>query len=176
MGSENRPLRMLDGETLRSMVARHVLHTETHGEEGKEIDLAYCVINGYDFSGLGLSSLQAQGTIFNDCRFVGTDLFYANFSNASARGTDFQSALLAKAEIWSSDLSGASFTGANLLRADFIECELQETVFHGANLSGASFSECSLTAADFHDCDLAATGFSDCNLLGTRVDQPVITF
>lgn len=55
----------IDSAALTHMLERHVLNLESHGREGQQADLSCYIISDYDFSGLNLSSIQAQDTTFH---------------------------------------------------------------------------------------------------------------
>ena len=145
----------LDNETLRGMIDDQISKDDAeHGaEHGLNLpvleDLSFCIISDFDFSGLNLSGIHAQNTTFRRCRFVGTDLYGADFSRTIAPEADFQRAILAKAVFSEADLTRANFDDANLIQTDFMDCDLQGATFRNADFSGGLVSDCNIEGAVF---------------------------
>lgn len=138
---------VLDNETLQRMMDEHTDYTKAHNGEGPDIDLSLYIISDFDFSGLNLRGMHAQRTTFHRCRFVGTDLYTADFGYTVAPGADFRRAVLAKAVFNEAELSGANFDGANLIRTNFMDCDLRGATFRNVDFSGGWASDCNLEGA-----------------------------
>ncbi len=150
MTDQNGPIpEALSHEALRCLLEAHARYIETAGKEGQPADLSSYLITKYDFSGLNLAEIHAQHTVFDQCRFVGTDLYAADFSYTSAPGADFRNAMLGKAEFYEADMPHACFDGAYLGSANFIRTNLQGAAFRKADLNNTTFDECNLTGAVF---------------------------
>ena len=137
----------LDNATLQRMMNEHMKEVDANNGEGTDLDLSLYIIANFDFSGLSLSGVHAYKTVFQECRFVGTDLYTADFSNTVAPGTDFRKAVLAKSVFYGANLSGANFDGANLMRAYFKHCDLRGTTFRDVDFSGGMISDCQMEGA-----------------------------
>jgi len=139
----------LDNETLQRMMDEHMCYVHTHHGSGPDIDLSLYIISDFDFSGLNLIGMHAQRTTFHRCRFVGTDLYTADFGYTVAPGADFRGATLAKAVFYEADVSGANFDGANLIQTDFMDCDLRGATFRHADFTGGLVSDCNTEGAVF---------------------------
>jgi uncharacterized protein YjbI with pentapeptide repeats len=145
----------LDNKTLQRMINEQVHKIDAKYGLGHGLslpvleDLSLYIISDFDFSGLNLQAIHAYRTIFHRCRFVGTDLYGADFDETSAHGADFQQAILAKAVFSEANLSSANFDNANLIQADFMNCDLRRATFRGADFSGGVVADCNTEGAIF---------------------------
>ena len=145
----------LDNETLQHMIDEQIhkidaKHGLGHGLSLPVLeDLSLYIISDFDFSGLNLQGIHAHRTTFHRCRFVGTDLYGADFDETAARGADFRRATLAKAVFSEADLSGANFNRAILIQTSFMNCDLQRATFRDADFSGGLVSDCNTEGAVF---------------------------
>lgn len=110
-----------DGADLRGVILR--------GANLAGANLYYC-----DLSGADLSETLLSNVLFGWCRFVETNLYWANLGKANAH------------------------------HAQFVRCNLDRADFGGATLSSAKFLDCSGTDISLFDCDLANTTFQDTTL------------
>ena len=146
---------VLGNETLQRMIDEQTRKDDTKYGVGHGLnlpvleDLSLYIINGFDFSGLNLSGMHAYKTIFHQCRFVGADLYGADFDETVAQEADFRQATLAKAVFSGADLSGAKFDNANLIQTDFMNCNLKGATFRDADFSGGLVSDCNIEEAIF---------------------------
>jgi uncharacterized protein YjbI with pentapeptide repeats len=90
-----------------------------------QIDLAYQVVSGRDFSGSRIRQSNLTITIADRTNFHGANLSLANMFGVRATGADFTDANLQGATLVGGYFSGARFGGAT---------------FAGANLSGAELA------------------------------------
>lgn len=139
----------IDNKTLQRLVDEDVRYLHDHPGADSTLELSLYIISDFNFSGLNLRGIHAQRTTFHQCRFVGTDLFGADFSGTVAPGADFRDAVLAKAEFYEADLSGANFDEANLIRVYLKRCNLRGATFRNADFTGGLVSECSTEGAVF---------------------------
>lgn len=139
----------LDNETLQRMMDEHMHYVHAHGGSGPDIDLSLYIISDFDFSGLILCGMHAQRTTFQRCRFIGTDLYAADFNRTVAPGADFRRAILAKAVLNEADFSDANFDGANLASVDIMDCDLRRATFRNADFTGGLVSDCNTEGAVF---------------------------
>ena len=139
----------LSHDALKHMLSEHQRYKTTHGEEGKQADLSAYAIEGFDFSGLDLSEIHAQSSVFTRCRFIECDLYAVDFSGSSVRQADFSNAMLAKASFYEADVSGARFDNAKMTQVEFIKANLRGASFRDADLSSYIISECDTTDAVF---------------------------
>ena len=145
----------LDNKTLQHMIEEQIRKDDSKYGVGNGLglpvleDLSLYIISDFDFSGLNLSGIYAQKTTFHRCRFVGTDLYGADFSHTIAPGANFQRAILAKAVFSQANLIGANFDDANLIQTDFMNCDLRRATFHNADFSGGLVSDCNTEGAIF---------------------------
>lgn len=152
---------VLTHAALRDILAEHELYKKSEGKQGKQADLGAYIIEDYDFSGLNLSEINARGSVFTRCRFIGCDLYGTYFSDSSLVDTDFSDAMLKKAEFYDADASGACFDGAKLIRAEFIGAKLRAATFRNADLHSATISDCDLTSAVFDGAGLEYAALRD---------------
>ena len=81
-------------------------------------------VDGGDFRGFNLQSIQISGSILTNSNFAKAKLARAKISNSVLNGSSFADA----------DLRGASFTFSSFIGADFSRADLR-----GANLSQTNF-------------------------------------
>lgn len=138
---------ILDDETIQRMMHEHTKEVDANDGQGTDLDLSLCIISNFDFSGMNLSGIHAYKTVFQECRFVGTDLYTADFSDTIAPGADFRKAVLAKSVFYGANLRGANFDGANLIRAYFKHCDLRGATFRDVDFSSGMISDCQTEGA-----------------------------
>jgi len=132
------------------------------GEDLRELDLSYAVLEGADLSradlrGAKLAFANLRGAILFDARLQGAELLSADLSGADLRhakaaGAGFGNADLSKARLFEADFEGAVLSGAVLRDADLrvarLRCaRLREVDLRGADLTGAILYEAHLEGA-----------------------------
>jgi uncharacterized protein YjbI with pentapeptide repeats len=107
-------------------------------------DLAGCVLDGADFTGVSL-----KGRIFSQAKlkaanFSGADLEDADFRGATVTSVIFENANLRRAK-FNGAVFGINFSGANLTDSEFqgiiLRCDFSRTNLMGANFTGVHIKE-----------------------------------
>lgn len=146
----------LSNDDLQRIIAEHQRYKATDGKQGRQADLSVYTIEDFDFSGLDLSEIHAQSSIFTRCRFIGCDLYAVDFSNSSLRDADFSNSTLAKASFYEVDARGARFDHAKMSQVEFIKSDLRGASFRDADLSSYIISECDTTDTNFEGTPVEA--------------------
>ena len=97
------------------------------------------LIDGRDFSGRDLRSIDCSNRNLDGLNAAGCAVRNADFRGASLRGANFENANLSGARMDDCDLTGANFRGADVEGTDFRGCQLSGADFTDASLFGASF-------------------------------------
>lgn len=150
-------------------------------------------VTGLDLSGIKLSSMNLQRSVFRGCRLYCADLRGADLSQAVLTGCDFSGADLTDAKfIWANlrgaDLSRAILKGTRFENADmrplaeppvpphgkggavsFGESTLHNTNLSQAKLLGASFVGAILDGAILDNADLEGADFSYATLVNVQI-------
>ena len=152
-------LELLENETFAD------LDLEGHDILGKE--LYRCT-----FRSVKLPEVRLDKSVFEQCKFIDSDLTRVKAVGASFHGVRFEhckllgvelSNLAANPDVFFDEcnLRYASFGGLNLRNTKLHRCQLQEASFHETSLIDASFDGSDLSSAAFSRCDLAGADFSN---------------
>ena len=130
------------------------------------VNLTGAIIQGTDLIFANLSDATLMHT-----NLVGANLRFAKLSSATLIGANLGGAYLENANLSSANLAGANLGGANLGdanlgRAYLSNAELSSVTLiganlHDANLSNAKLSSANLVGANLHDADLSGANLSE---------------
>ena len=137
----------------------------------------------FDHSGFNASNLQnTSGSFasFTNTSFKFAQLDYADFTDSdfsethapfvSAKGANFENAIVNKADFFSADLRNTNFQNASLKHSNLHFADLRGANFNGADLSGAFFTgaildeNTSFVGAKFNNTDFRGTTSTEFNL------------
>ena len=151
----------LSSDQVKQKLTAHQSYLESKGREGQCLDLSHYVIENFQFDGLDLSEVVAQGARFKNCSFKRVNWSGGNLDSVSAQACSFDDAILVKAEFFEANLAQSTFVGANLNRAEFIECDLSSVNFENAQMAGAVVAESRLTGASFEGVQKDTASFDN---------------
>lgn len=112
--------------------------------------------------------------------FLGMNLGYISFINATTNDIIFNCAYLKEADFTDAEFIKTRFVEANLERARFIGAKTQNIIsFKEANLRLAQLEECTFQRTDFNKADLTRANcrkvtFSDSNLWGVNFTDAIL--
>lgn len=124
--------------------------------KGNDLDL-----HGIQFGAANLDSADLSGSDCSGCGMLGVSIV-----GGILRGTLFENAYLAEANMNGADLSFARLIGAVLQLA-----HLENALFRQTELSAADLSEATLDGSRFSQAILDSTDFTRSSLRGVRFDQ-----
>lgn len=88
--------------------------------ESRLAGVNWCLADWAEHSLLHIERLDFEDCLLDHGVFIGLGLKATRFSRCKARGTDFESADLARADFSQADLEGARFVNCNLAEANFV--------------------------------------------------------
>lgn len=154
----------MDPNALKKPSREEVVQWLAEGKSLSRRNLMGLDLSGLDFSGADISHALCSGTLFSNCRMVGTD-----FTFTIADGADFSKAVLHEALFTQSVLQRAILRGADCSRSRWKLATLQESdctdaVFDNAVISLTTWDKAVLRKARFAETDLSLSAFgeSDC--------------
>lgn len=127
-------------------------------------------LNGVDWSGESLHSVELNGANLRNASLRNADL-----RNADLRNADLYFANLSGAKLSRADLRGAFLSGVNLRDVALLNgADLSNAYLNGANLRDAILSEAKLNGAILHDAfllgaDLRRANLSEADLAGANL-------
>lgn len=126
-----------------------------------------------DFSEENLSHLKLSSIIFNNAKFIGTNLKEANLSYSSFDNADFSKANLQKTNFKQSNLQHTNFDKANLSKSNLSNTNLFKSKLNNADLSFALIKNSDLTniqaiLANFSNTNLTNSIFNNANLTSSN--------
>ena len=124
--------------------------------KGNDLDL-----HGIQFGAANLDSANLSGSDCSGCGMLGVSIV-----GGILRGTIFENAYLAEANLNGADLSFARLNGVVLQLA-----HLEKAVFRQTDLSAADLSEATLDGSRFSQAILDSTDFTRSSLRGARFEQ-----
>jgi uncharacterized protein YjbI with pentapeptide repeats len=124
-------------------------------------------------------SIFTEGRYYRT-RFIGADLYKAQFLGIRAEYADFTEAHLVQAGAVGSNFTNAIFAGASMQGFDAKKCDfrgarfigntdLEGAVFQDVDFSGAIFQTCNLSKATFTRCDLSGVDLRTCDTTGIDI-------
>jgi uncharacterized protein YjbI with pentapeptide repeats len=128
------------------------------------------------FTKITADAISGNKTTFENCRFLSSDLSYANLSGSVFIDCYFEGCNLTLVQLSDTGLqnvqfkdcklSGADFSKSRdfLFEANFTNCILDNAIFYKKKNKGAKFTDCSLVETDFTEADLTDVQFNNCNL------------
>jgi uncharacterized protein YjbI with pentapeptide repeats len=141
------------------------------GAKGKGIKMEAAIITGLhasegpDFSEGNFKNVQAvesnwEAAILDRADFSGASLFNADFAKTSLRQARFSGADLTKARFEKADLTDAGMTYVNLFRGSFDKAKLIRTDLRGANCYEVAFYLTEIENVQFDGANLKMTKFA----------------
>ena len=156
--------------------------------------LAGAKLAGANLTGANLNKADLKRADISNAVLVDAMGHEAHFDGASARGADFTTSAMQRAEFLSANLSGANMTqadlwearmgGANLRgallyntwlvsarlqNAQFGGAVAEKIVLYGAHLAGADFTGADLRGAEIDEADLQRVNFTNADLRGASL-------
>jgi fluoroquinolone resistance protein len=136
-------------------------------------ELTEKMFTGCVFRNLAAPEAIFEGTVFEDCRFEGSDLTMIKVKGASFRDVEFERCKLMGID-WSEVrgltfsvkfkkcvLSYSSFIDQRMRKTQFLDCKAHETNFAGVDLTGSTFDGCDLEGARFVGTNLSEVDLSN---------------
>ena len=117
-------------------------------ESCRELQIVDCAVATLDLANASLQALEAAGSSFAGCRFLG----------AAIAGT------IDRCVFTDCQLAMASLRMCRLADVDFHECAMREVDLYGAVLRSVLFQSCDLTAATLSRASFAGGAMRDCRL------------
>ena len=114
---------------------------------------------------------------YENCRFVGCNLFQANLSNVVFRECSFEECDVSMANLNNTTLNDVKFKGCKLVGLQFENCKtflfsvsfencvLKLAVFYQTKLKKTLFRNCNLQEVDFTEADLTESVLDNCDLM-----------
>jgi uncharacterized protein YjbI with pentapeptide repeats len=154
-------------------VLRRRGQTARERDEGWQIDLSNCDLQGANLRGINLQAGVLSGTDLTWAYLVGADLKgaflpKANLSRARAEGVNFAGAVLRGATLPGADLYRATLRGADLTDARLDGADLRAAQLERAELGGAI-----LTGADLREAQLLLANFDKANIAGANLKEVI---
>lgn len=114
----------------------------------RELQLVDCVVGALDLANAELQAMEASGSSFAGCRFLG----------ATIAGT------IDRCVFTDCQFAMAALRMCRLADIDFHECAMREIDLYGAVLRSVLFQSCDLTAATLSRASFAGCALRDCRL------------
>ncbi|GAA4352871.1 pentapeptide repeat-containing protein [Hymenobacter saemangeumensis] len=140
-----------------------------------------------EVEGWDTARLLAEGSEFEQYRFVGCDFGDANLSRFLFADCLFERCNLSSAQLSNAGLQNVAFAECKLLGVQFSacrdmlfgvhfdHCNLGYTSFAGKKMPGTRFAHCSLPEADFTNADLSEAVFAHCSLANATFHDTQLT-
>lgn len=128
------------------------------------------------FTKILAEAITGNKRTFENCRFISSDLSYADLSGITFANCFFDECNLSLIKLRETGLQDVQFKGCKLTGADFSKsndflfevsftnCILDNAIFYKKKNKGAKFNDCSLIETDFTEADLTEVQFNNCNL------------
>ncbi len=116
---------------------------------GPRVDLREAHLAGVNLAGWALRFARFEGASLFQADLRGTDLFYAQLTDADLREVQGEGAHLTLAR-----MGGARLQGAHLRGAHMAQCWLPEADLSGALLDGANLTSAQMERVDLHEASL----------------------
>jgi fluoroquinolone resistance protein len=128
------------------------------------------------FTKISAEAITGNKRTFENCRFISSDLSYADLSGLTFANCFFDECNLSLIKLSGTGLQDVQFKGCKLTGADFSKsndflfevsftnCLLDNAIFYKKKNKGAKFNDCSLIETDFTEADLTEVQFNNCNL------------
>ncbi|MDP9047320.1 MAG: pentapeptide repeat-containing protein [Bacteroidota bacterium] len=138
------------------------------------------------FTKIAPETITGHKRVFVHCRFISSDLSYANLSGLTFVDCFFDECNLSlitlsgtglqDVQFKNCKLTGADFSKSNdfLFEASFGNCMLDNAIFYKKKNKGAKFTDCSLIETDFTEADLTDVRFNNCNLHRAFFNQTIL--
>lgn len=181
------PMGVLPSE-IQSLLERHHLWLTSHGQSGKQANLADKDYRGVDFGGQDLSGANFSRCNLTGAKFARARLEMASFEGAILRGADFAEAnldgcMLAYADLTEADLGRATLRPVDILRPDgthsgrkwpanLSRATLVRSRFFCADLSGANLKGVDLTGADLSGAQVDGANLAEAITDGATMPGP----
>ncbi len=134
------------------------------------------IIEDEIFAKIAPETITGKKRTFEHCRFISSDLSYADLSGLTFVNCFFDECNLSLIKLSDTGLQDVQFKGCKLTGADFSKsndflfeanfsnCILDNAIFYKKKNKGAKFTDCSLIETDFTEADLTNVQFDNCNL------------
>jgi uncharacterized protein YjbI with pentapeptide repeats len=163
-----------EGMPLEMLLQDHQRWLDTHGAEGKRMDLSRYDLRAVgaapcDFSNCNLSMMKAHRAV----------LYHLRFNRVEMQASEVRDCDLRLGSFTHGDLRGSDFSGSNLMRASFQLAQIGPLKLENGQLMKASFARCNLRYADFAGADLRHVDFSGADLTaadlrGTNIEGALL--
>ena len=123
---------------------------------------------------------------YENCRFVGCNLFQANLSNVVFRECSFEECDVSMANLNNTTLNDVKFKGCKLVGLQFENCKtflfsvscehcvLKLAVFYQTKLKKTLFRNCNLQEVDFTEADLTESVLDNCDLMRATFNYTIL--
>jgi len=127
------------------------------------------------FTKITTEAIAGSKTTFENCKFLNSDVSYANLSGSVFIDCYFEGCNLTLIQLADTGLQNVDFKDCKLSGADFSKsrdflfevnftnCILDNAIFYKKKNKGAKFIDCSLVETDFTEADLTDVQFNNCN-------------
>jgi len=134
------------------------------------------IIEDETFTKITADAIKGSNRAFENCRFISSDLSYADLSGMVFTDCYFEGCNLSLIKLSDTGLqdikfkdcklSGADFSKARdfLFEVNFDNCILDNTIFFKKKNKGAKFTDCQMVETDLTEADFTDAQFVNCNL------------
>ena len=128
------------------------------------------------FTKITAEAIKGNKRTFENCKFISSDLSYADLSGMVFIGCYFEGCNLSLIKLAGTGLQDIEFKDCKLSGADFSKaqeflfgvgfdnCMLDNAIFYKKKNKGAKFIDCQMVETDFTEADLTDAKFENCNL------------
>lgn len=138
-------------------------------------------VEGMDFSGQKITTLEYEETTFLNCNFSKADLSGVAFIDCTFKSCD-----MSLAKVNNTAFNNAQFINCKLLGIDFSRCKdfllsfsfdtctLDFASFYKKKIKKTIFKNCSIKEVDFNETDLTESKFIECDLTLAVFQQSIL--
>ncbi len=131
---EENKLREISDEELAKIIDDHKKWLKSSGEEGKQADLSFTILENRNLQEAELGAANLQGATLYNANLQGVNLAKANLQGAMLVKANLKGAVLSYTNLLIATLNFANLQGANLFRADLRGANISYANLNGAQL------------------------------------------
>ena len=126
------------------------------------------------------------GGVYEECRFIHSNLDAADLSGVTFRNCTFDNCDLSLAKLRDTSFQEVLFANCKLLGLQFCDCRplllefefescmLKLSVFNRLAIKNTRFTDCDLQETDFTNTNLTGSVFSNCDLMRATFDHTIL--
>jgi uncharacterized protein YjbI with pentapeptide repeats len=129
--------------------------------------------SGTVFAGLAVEAVEAEGCLFENTRFTGTELRGSQISDSVFDTCDFaqvsaHDVSLIRCNVKASRITGSSWKSGTFRDVRFEGCRSDPAMYRYSKLYAVVFSDCKMQGADFQRASMHNVRFENCDLTGAQ--------